>query len=383
MKKTISMLATLLLICVLAAGIFEGLPVTASASELTGPCQHNYQYMELDEDTHARVCSLCGDKTVEDHTWDKGTVTRKPTCQQTGRKLVTCTGCGATEEKSINRLPHEGTYENLQAEGHRFTCSKCNEVSIESHGYKNDWEINQEEHYRICADCGYQRDKAAHVPGELPTETTSQTCTVCGVVLKEVKNHDHTYGDQPEADEENHWYKCLECEATKDLLPHEYDDDCDEDCNVCEMLREAPHSFDSWQSDNTNHWKACSLCGKKIEEAAHTFAGEGIPECSVCGQQSMANHQHDFSAHTHTCDCGESKNGTAQFCEVCGTFPWGLLCAAEAVLFAGILLFVIQKNKPSDELEDPEEEAPEEASTEETSPDEPEEEETEDTDAWL
>ena len=325
-----------------------------SGTTVTVACNHDYQNCtEVDEDMHESTCTVCGEKLPEEHTWDKGEVTKRPTCQETGRRIVTCTGCGATETRTVSMIAHDCTYENLQAEGHRYTCKKCGETGIEMHSYSDVWEHDANVHYRACAECGYQRDQADHVPGPAATETTNQVCTVCDRVLKVSMNHDHTFVEEWVSDETAHWYQCADCDATRDMAEHEYDDDCDPDCNVCAATRQPPHSYGDWTSDNTNHWKVCSSCGEKAESAAHTPSEEALPQCTVCGKKLPTDHKHEFEgAHTHTCACGETQSGTAQFCKVCGTFPWWVLCVAEAVLFAGVLLYVIQKRKSSDELEE-------------------------------
>ena len=328
---------------------------TLSGTKVTVVCPHDYSTgTKIDEEDHEAVCSICGDKKEEDHIWDKGTVTLKATCQSYGKKDVTCTVCGAQGEKNVSMLPHTNDYENLEGEGHRYTCKKCGETGIEPHSYPDTWEHDANEHYRACAECGYQRDRAAHVPGPAATETTAQTCTVCERVLKASMDHEHIYGEEWVSDETSHWYKCIACDATCDQAEHRFDSDCDASCNVCGFTRQPPHNLGDWSGDNSSHWKICAGCGQRLELAKHTASPENAGVCEVCDKKLVdPNHKHDFSsAHSHVCACGEVKEGTGQFCEVCGVFPWWVLCIAEAVLFAGILLFVIQKRKKEEDYLD-------------------------------
>lgn len=39
--------------------------------------------------------------------------------------------------------------------------------------------------------CHTKKDEAAHIPGAEATETTAQTCTVCGYVIKAPLGHTH------------------------------------------------------------------------------------------------------------------------------------------------------------------------------------------------
>ena len=332
-----------------------------SGTKVTVDCKHDYsQCTEVDDEEHESICAICGDKKKEEHTWDKGEVIKKPTCQENGKKEVTCTVCGATDIKSVDMIAHTNTYVDLQGEGHRFTCKMCGESGTETHSYSDDWKHDATSHYRACVECGYQRDKAEHVPGSPATETTNQVCTVCDRVLQLSMDHDHTFTEEWTWDEGSHWHKCAECDATRELTEHVYDSDCDPDCNVCTATRQPPHSFGDWESDGSSHWKACSICGEKADSAQHTPSEDVVPVCTVCGEKLLTDHTHEFaSAHTHVCACGETQSGTAQFCKVCGTFPWWVLCVAEAVLFTGILLFMLQKRKgiqvPEEDPEDAEE----------------------------
>ena len=335
----------------------ENISCSLSGTMVTVACKHDFQNcVEIDEDEHESTCSICGEKIQEEHTWDKGTVTQKPTCQVTGKKDVTCTGCGTMQEKTVSLLPHTCTYENLETGGHRFTCQKCGETGIESHSYQDEWGHDENGHYHACAECGYQRDKASHTPGPAATETTSQLCTVCSRVLQTSMNHDHTFTNEWVSDENGHWYKCAECDATRDMAEHTYDNACDEACNICGMTRQPPHEIGDWQTDGANHWKSCSRCGEKAELGGHAASEEDTTTCKICGKSLLGEHKHKFdSAHTHVCDCGETQEGTAQFCKVCGTFPWWVLCIAEAVLFAGVLL-IVHMRKKGGYTEEPEEE---------------------------
>ena len=61
-----------------------------------------------DEANHWHVCA-CGeisDKAA--HTWDAGDVTEEPTTSATGKKVYTCTVCGAEKAEILDRLPSGG-----------------------------------------------------------------------------------------------------------------------------------------------------------------------------------------------------------------------------------------------------------------------------------
>lgn len=55
--------------------------------------------------------------------------------------------------------------------------------SEHTHSYGADWMTDSTGHWHECS-CGDKKDFAAHTPGAAATETTPQTCTVCGYVIK-------------------------------------------------------------------------------------------------------------------------------------------------------------------------------------------------------
>lgn len=79
-------------------------------------------------------------------------------------------------------------------------------------------------------------------------------------------------------------------------LPHTYDGDCDESCNVCGAIRTIRHAFtDEWKIDELVHWHECA-CGAKKGEAPHgwdngatTDAETMIFVCTTCGAQRTEN----------------------------------------------------------------------------------------------
>ena len=57
---------------------------------------------------HCQRCDAVADQTVlaiPDHTYDEGIVTVEPTCEQTGSRVFTCTGCQHTKAISLEKLP--------------------------------------------------------------------------------------------------------------------------------------------------------------------------------------------------------------------------------------------------------------------------------------
>ena len=87
-------------------------------------------------------CS-CGDSYIEEipaigHTWDNGTETKAPTCEEPGKKTFTCTVCAETKEEDIAANGHtwddgiETTAPTCSDSGIKtYTCIICSETKEE------------------------------------------------------------------------------------------------------------------------------------------------------------------------------------------------------------------------------------------------------------
>lgn len=109
------------------------------------------------------------------------------------------------------------------------------------------WLANKDGHYRECKVCGIADTVITpHTPGAGATETTPQTCTDCGYIIKPATSHkEHTKGNLM-SDATSHWYACTGCS---------------------EQLEKANHTVTSWTVDK-----------------AATTTEEGLRHgnCSVC-----------------------------------------------------------------------------------------------------
>lgn len=311
---------------------------------------HKYSSWSKASDTkHSRTCSVCSKKETMNHTWNSGTVLERATCQKTGTRKRTCTGCSFTKTETIPIAEH--AYDEcvlVDAQQHKSTCSDCGKVLTEDHQYGDSWVHNENWHCRRCAGCGNEIEQAAHVPGPKATETTDQVCTVCDRILKPKGAHVHSFAEDWSTDETGHWHACGDCDEKDSAAPHIFDDPCDADCATCGMIRVPDHAPGKDQSsDSTGHWYTCADCGEKVGFASHTPGPEATvtsaQTCTVCGFQvsPVLPHDHVFDAqgslHSHTCACGEVYEAEAGDCAVCAGFPWWILCIVEALAICGIL----------------------------------------------
>lgn len=62
-------------------------------------------------------------------------------------------------------------------------CSVCGYSRNTDHTYPQSYKNDKTHHWKVCTGCGVTEGKEAHVPGAAATETTDQTCKVCGYVI--------------------------------------------------------------------------------------------------------------------------------------------------------------------------------------------------------
>ena len=121
------------------------------------------------------------------HSWSSWVTLREATCTQTGLRQRTCSGCGETQQDTIDKKDHRfGKWTTTKQSTCRSTGTRVHE----------------------CLDCGYTASqslkKLDHKPGawEITKEPTCQhtgtrqaRCTVCGAAIKEdLKKVAHRYG---------------------------------------------------------------------------------------------------------------------------------------------------------------------------------------------
>ena len=278
------------------------------------PHTHTYSTTwSTDETNHWHECSVCGDKkdlaahvdANNDHNCD---VCDKKMSDHTGG-TATCTD--------------------------KATCTICGQKygELAAHNYKTEWSTDETNHWHECSVCGDKKDVAAHIPGAAATETTPQTCTICGYVIKAALGHTHNFNQKNTS--ETYLKSAATC--TKKAVYY-YSCTCGEKgTETFESGDLAAHSYKTeWSKDSTKHWHECSVCGNKKDEAAHTpgaAATETTPQtCTTCGYviKEAIGHVHSYTeknteakylksaatctakaVYYYSCSCGEK--GTATF----------------------------------------------------------------------
>jgi len=338
---------------------------------------HTYaDWTEESETLHSGVCTLCKKEDLFDHAWTTVAVTKPATCTETGLQDVKCVLCGATDEQVLELTEHPwSAFSQLDSAEHTHSCTACGVEETLPHTWADPYRHDRSGHYQICADCGFETEREDHIPGDPATYYNPQLCTVCGRVLAPAGNHTHTYAEEWSMDEQSHWFSCNGCDEQSGLRLHTYAGDCDESCETCGYLREAPHAYPAEAEHNTKvHWYVCSGCGEISGWAAHTAGPPATIQegqsCLECGRElaPRLEHPHSFAqveeSHFHICECGDvTEVTTAAECPLCKeeappveaapaeepatpTFPWMAVSIAEAVLLAAaVILLLLRKKK--------------------------------------
>ncbi len=179
---------------------------------------------EADENIHWHTCQTCGDTFDQaSHTYGNATITKEPTCVESGMSVRQCTVCGYILRTQIPALGHEKSLK---------------------------WYSNNDHHWHKCTHdgCSEKFDYATHTfdVGTIYREATctsnglkKYTCSVCGYVYIE----------------------------SIPAIGHDID---------------TAH----WQSNAQGHWHLCENdCGGKFNYADHDYNDLGV--CKVCGYEQQ------------------------------------------------------------------------------------------------
>ncbi|MDE6747037.1 MAG: hypothetical protein K2J72_10460, partial [Oscillospiraceae bacterium] len=330
---------------------------------------HSFGDIVRGETTHYQECSVCGTKVGEaDHTKDSGTVTTAPTEDTDGVRTYSCTVCGKVlETEVISALgedhAHSYTIKNSDASDHWNECvcgakdavtphtpDTKDEIALEAvcnvdglkyvityctdcdreisrvptvipktneHNAGADYKNDSDDHWNTCTVCGTVMNKAPHEAGPAATETTPQTCKICGYEMAPVLAHTHKFADGWTSDDNFHWHAatCQHTDEVSGKAVHAWDSGVITTqptetakgvktftCTVCKATKTEPVSelahthtpSNAWRFNAAGHWHACGSCDEKLDFAAHntvsevtvsptaTIPGKRRYYCSIC-----------------------------------------------------------------------------------------------------
>ena len=322
----------------------------ATRTEPVEKLPHTFgSWTNADTAEHKHTCSKCGAEETEKHTWNSGAVTKQPTCKEEGETTYTCLVCGGK-----NRVPIQKRQEHTYDNDCDTTCNICAFIRTVNHKYASAWSKDEAGHWKECTACGHRNEAAKHTPGPEATETTPQTCTACGYIVKPVIDHVCKFDEKWTSDKTGHWYACSGCEKKDRFAEHSFENDCDTDCSVCKYERKTTHSFaQSYSSDKTNHWFTCAACGEKKDVKAHEPGPEATETtaqtCTICeyeiapalGKADTTEPTEDSVAVTDpTVFTEKPDDGDGEKTE----FPWWIVIAVIGIAaILGIVLAVKKK----------------------------------------
>lgn len=251
---------------------------------------------------------------------------KAPTCTDNGNRAYwTCTECGNifSDEAGLNQT----TLADVT-------------VFATGHTWSNDWSSDGTGHWHDCvnANCPITENNqkvgyAAHTPGADATETTPQTCDVCGYELAPALGHIHA----------NHLTFIAEVSetCTADGVKAHYECECGklfaDDQAATEVTLEslkiaAHHTYGTdWESDNDDdHYHICSVCSGKADVTPHSYDSgmittpatettEGVKTytCSVCHHTKTETVPKLSHTHSLSVDYSKDETGHWHACSGC------------------------------------------------------------------
>ena len=213
-------------------------------------------------------------------------------------------------------------------------------VSATNHNWSSDWSSDGTGHWHDCtnANCpiteNNQKDGyAVHTPGADATETTPQTCDVCGYELAPALGHIHAnhltfIAEVPETCTADGVKAHYECECGKLFA----DDQAATEVTLESLKIAAHHTYGTdWESDNDDdHYHVCSVCSGKADVTPHSYDSgmitipatettEGVKTytCSVCHHTKTETVPKLSHTHSLSVDYSKDETGHWHACSGC------------------------------------------------------------------
>lgn len=249
-----------------------------------------------------------------------------PTCTDNGNRAYwTCTECGNIFSDDAGLNP---------------TTLADVTVSATGHTWSNDWSSDGTGHWHDCvnANCPITENNqkvgyAVHTPGADATETTPQTCDVCGYELAPALGHIHAnhltfIAEVPETCTADGVKAHYECECGKLFA----DDQAATEVTLESLKIAAHHTCGTdWESDNDDdHYHVCSVCNDKTDVTPHSYDSgmitipatettEGVKTytCSVCHHTKTETVPKLSHTHSLSVDYSKDETGHWHACSGC------------------------------------------------------------------
>ncbi len=280
--------------------------------------------------TNSSAHTLYARWSVCSHTWNRGTVTKQPSCSAVGTKEFTCTKCGQTKTEDVAKKPHTTVIDKAVAATCTATgltegshCSVCKAVikaqqtvAKKSHTPITDKVVEatctatgltEGSHCSVCKAVTKAQQTVAKKPHTPVTDprveptctkagkTEGSHCSVCNVIITAQTNipaNGHTWSADYTYSDEQHWLTCDVCGSANTKSGHVWDGGTETKsateyeegeilyhCTLCEQTKtepitKLPHTHkwsDEWNKDKNYHWHECTECGAHEADTAHNW----------------------------------------------------------------------------------------------------------------
>ncbi|MBR5773540.1 MAG: hypothetical protein IKY44_01685, partial [Clostridia bacterium] len=237
-------------------------------------------------------------------------------------------------------------------------------LSVSHTHTESDWKTDGTHHWKVCTDsaCGVVTtpktahlggtatctDKARcsvcnaeygtttdHISGPAATETTPQTCTECGFIIKAALNHTHKLTKVGAKDAtctepgNTEYYTCSGCpELFSDA------DGTNKVTDSSVIIAPEGHKGGEWVSDESFHWQECTACSEVLIETKmlHEDADDD-GKCDTCGFELSGTQEPTTTPDNTPTD---DNNGG----EPISVLTWVIIGAAFVVLLAALIIVI-------------------------------------------
>ena len=287
-------------------------------------------------------CSVCGKKFSDPNGTAEITNIADPndparhSLVKTDEKAPTCTDNGNTAYWTCTEC------RNIFSDEAGLNQTTLADVTVfaTGHTWSNDWSSDGTGHWHDCvnANCPITENNqkvgyAAHTPGADATETTPQTCDVCGYELAPALGHIHAnhltfIAEVPETCTADGVKAHYECECGKLFA----DDQAATEVTLESLKIAAHHTYGTdWESDNDDdHYHVCSVCSDKADVTPHSYDNgvittpatettEGVKTytCSVCHHTKTETVPKLSHTHSLSVDYSKDETGHWHACSGC------------------------------------------------------------------
>ena len=196
-----------------------------------------------------------------------------------------------------------------------ITCAIVLPIALKhEHTFFEDWKTDEKKHWHApsCEHTDLKSDEGEHT---FENENCDAKCTVCGYQKKGTHEYDNNCDDTCNVE------KC----TYKRTAPHDYAGGCDTKCDSCDEVRETSTAHKYLTDCATK----CDTCGDGAREAKkeHTYSNSCDTNCNACKEQRTAEHEYDNTCDNECNVCGapnanfkahEYDNTCDNTCNVCG-----------------------------------------------------------------